>query len=227
MARLPSFITRIEGKRGPVYEARINHGPVGERVQLRKRCRTVAEAKAWHAETMGDLAAGTHVVASDLSVEQACTAWLEAKCSRVKPTTAAAYHAALAPVIDRYGPVPVQKLTKADVERLLTELRTGAGDRRVWKHTSINPMLARWKSVWADLHAQGILRRDVVALVEPLRKSAGACGRSRCRRTWCRSCSEQKPSSGSCGTGWARSGGGITAGTFSPARSGNRCRRAR
>lgn len=173
MARLPSFITRIDGKRGPVYEARINHGPAGERVQLRKRFPTVAEAKAWHAETMGDLAAGTHVVASDLSVEQACTAWLEAKCSRVKPTTAAAYRAALAPVIDRYGPVPVQKLNKADVERLLTELRTGTRDRRVWKRTSINPMLARWKNVWADLHAQGILRRDVVALVEPLRKSAG------------------------------------------------------
>ena len=34
-------------------------------------------------------------------------------------------------------------------------------------------MLARWRSVWSDLHAQGILARNVVALVEPLRKPSG------------------------------------------------------
>lgn len=173
MARLPSYISRVEGKRGVTYEARINHGPADARTQLRKRFRTAAEAKAWHAEVMAELAAGTHVATSDLTVGQACAAWLEAKCARVKPTTAAAYRGNLAPVIARYGPLPVQKLTKADVEALITELRTGAGDRGVWKRTSINPMLARWKRVWADLHAQGIIRRDVVALVEPLRKPAG------------------------------------------------------
>lgn len=173
MARLPSYITRVEGRRGPVYEARINHGPADARVQLRKRFVTVAAARNWHAETMAELAAGTHVAPSDVTVGQACTAWLDAKCSRVKPTTAAAYRGNLAPVTDRYGEVPVQKLTKADVEALITELRNGAGERGVWKRTSINPMLARWKRVWADLHAQGIIRRDVVALVEPLRKPAG------------------------------------------------------
>lgn len=173
MARLPSYIARIEGKHGPIYEARINHGPAAARVQLRKRFVTIAAAKAWHTETMAELASGTHVAPSDLTVDQAVHAWLDAKCARVKPTTAAAYRGNLAPVIDRYGSVPVQKLTKADVERLITELRTGAGERGVWKRTSINPMLARWKRVWADLHAQGIIRRDVLALVEPLRKPAG------------------------------------------------------
>lgn len=173
MARLPSHITRIERRRGPVYEARINHGPAGGRTQLRKRFVTVGAATQWHAETMAELASGTHVAPSDVTVDQACAAWLDAKCSRVKPTTAAAYRGNLAPVIDRYGEVPVQKLTKADVEALITELRIGAGERGVWKRTSINPMLARWKQVWADLHAQGIIRRDVVALVEPLRKPAG------------------------------------------------------
>ena len=34
-------------------------------------------------------------------------------------------------------------------------------------------MLARWRSVWSGLHADGTLPRNVVALVEPLRKPAG------------------------------------------------------
>lgn len=173
MARLPDYITRIEGQRRPVYEARVNSGPRGSRTQLRKRFVTIAAAKAWHAEMTGELAGGTYVATSDLTVRDACTAWLDAKCARVKPTTGAAYRAALAPVIAEYGERPVQKLNKADVERLIAALRDGTGDRAPWKRTSINPMLARWKNVWADLHAQGVLRRDVVALVEPLRKPAG------------------------------------------------------
>lgn len=173
MARLPSYIARIEGKRGVTYEVRINHGPRGARVQMRKRFSRIRDAKAWHTEVTNELASGTHVAVTDLTVAEACGAWLDAKCSRVKPTTAAAYRAALAPVIERYGDVPVQKVTKKNVEDLIASLREGTSDRGVWKRTSINPLLARWKSVWADLHAQGVLRRDVVALVEPLRKPSG------------------------------------------------------
>jgi len=174
VARLPSFITRVEGKRGVRYEARINATlPGGDRLQHRKRFKTVAEAKDWHSSTTADLAAGTHTPPSDLTVREAVEVWLTAKSARVKPTTADAYTAALQPVVDRYGDVKAQAITKHDVEVLITELRTGTTERGVWKRTSINPMLARWKKVWADLHAQGILARNVVALVEPLRKRSG------------------------------------------------------
>jgi integrase len=174
MARLPSYITRAQGKRGVTYEARINATLTGgRRLQNRKRFATVDEAKDWHSTTMSELAAGTHTAPSDLTVRGAVEAWLAAKAARVKPTTADAYTAALQPVVDRYGDVLAQKITKHDVEVLVTELRTGATDRGVWKRTSINPMLARWKKVWGDLHAQGILARNVVALVEPLRKPSG------------------------------------------------------
>ncbi|AMO59072.1 site-specific recombinase, phage integrase [Mycolicibacterium phlei] len=174
MARLPSYITRCEGKRGPTYEARVSYvAPDGTRVQPKRRFKTVDEAKDWHSSTTADLAAGTHTPPSDLTVREAVEAWLAAKAARVKPTTADAYTAALAPVVDRYGDTKVQAITKHDVEALITELRTGTIDRGVWKRTSINPMLARWKKVWADLHAQGILARNVVALVEPLRKPSG------------------------------------------------------
>lgn len=174
MARLPSYITRCEGKRGPTYEARVSYvAPDGTRVQPKRRFKTVDEAKDWYSKTTSELAAGTHTAPSDLTVREAVEAWLAAKAARVKPTTGDAYTAALQPVVDKYGDVLAQKITKLDVETLITELRTGSTDRGVWKRTSVNPMLARWKTVWADLHAQGILARNVVALVEPLRKPSG------------------------------------------------------
>jgi integrase len=174
MARLPGYITRYEGKRVVTYEARINYVTSdGRRLQPKRRSKTLDAAKEWHSTATGELAAGTHTAPSDVTVKEAVEAWLTAKSARVKPTTADAYTAALAPVVDRYGDAKVQSLTKLDVEVLVTELRTGTTDRGVWKRTSINPMLARWKTVWRDLHAQGVLARNVVALVEPLRKPSG------------------------------------------------------
>ncbi|WP_078315368.1 tyrosine-type recombinase/integrase [Mycobacterium sp. D16Q16] len=173
MARLPSYITRAQGKRGITYEARINYlAPDGRRLQPKRRFKTLDAAKEWYDKTSAELAAGTHTAPSDVTVHEAIEAWLSAKSARVKPTTGDAYTAALQPVVDKYGDVLAQKITKHDVEVLVTELRTGTTDRGVWKRTSINPMLARWKTVWGDLHAQGVLARNVVALVEPLRKSS-------------------------------------------------------
>ncbi|MGV0675732.1 site-specific integrase [Mycolicibacterium fortuitum] len=171
MARLPAYISRVDTNRGVRYEARINATlPSGDRLQNRKRFKTVDDAKQWHSTTSAELASGTHTAPSNVTVREAVEHWLAAKCARVKPTTAAAYQFALAPVVERYGDVKVQRLTKLDAETLITELRTGSGERGVWARTTINPMLARWKTVWRDLHAQGVIARDVVALVEPLRK---------------------------------------------------------
>lgn len=174
MARLPSFIKRVDTSDGVRYQVRIHaHRADGSRFQHKKRFTTPAEATAWYTTTKAELAAGTHTAPSDLTVREAIEAWLTAKALRVKPTTSDAYSAALAPVVDKYGDVRAQVITKLDVELLITELRSGTGDRGVWARTSINPMLARWKTVWADLHAQGVLARNVVALVEPLRKPSG------------------------------------------------------
>lgn len=126
MARLPSFIRRVATAHGVRYEARINATlPDGRRLQNRKRFKTVEAAKQWHAKASAELAAGTHTAPSDVTVKQAVDAWLTAKAIRVKPTTRDAYSAALAPVVDRYGHVKVQAITKHDVEALITELREG------------------------------------------------------------------------------------------------------
>ncbi|GAA4394312.1 tyrosine-type recombinase/integrase [Tsukamurella soli] len=174
MARLPNYMERVDTARGARYEVRVHGARAdGSRFQHKRRFKTPAEATKWYTTVSSELAQGTHAAPSDITVKQACEAWLDAKAARTKPTTAAAYRFALGPVIEKYGDVLAQKITKRDVEQLVTELRTGTGERGTWSRTSINPMLARWRSVWADLHAQGVLARNVVALVEPLRKPSG------------------------------------------------------
>ncbi|WP_458317945.1 site-specific integrase [Mycolicibacterium brisbanense] len=171
MARLPSYMRRVDTGDGPRYEVRLHAQRAdGSRFQHKKRFSTPAEATEWYSKITAELASGTHTPPSNLTVKEAVEQWLTAKCSRVKPTTAAAYTFALAPVVERYGAVKVQKLTKLDAEALIAELRTGSEERGAWARTTINPMLARWKTVWRDLHAQGVIARDVVSLVEPLRK---------------------------------------------------------
>ncbi|KAA8939171.1 MAG: site-specific integrase, partial [Mycobacterium sp.] len=168
MARLPSYLRRVETPAGLRYEVRVNPPRrVGEsRRQLKRRFATVAEASDWYAETTASLASGTYISPSELTVKAACEQWLTAKSLRIKPTTLDAYTAALRPVIDRYGDRRVQSITKADVEDLVVERTEGTDDRPAWSRTSINPMLARWRAVWAGLHAEGVLPRNVVALVE-------------------------------------------------------------
>ncbi|ORA64149.1 tyrosine recombinase XerC [Mycobacteroides franklinii] len=171
--KIPSYVTVREFPSGRRYEVRLEvTGPDGVRHQRRRRFRTVKEAIDAHATVTAERAAGTFTAPSELTVKAACEAWLAGK--RIKPTTHAAYSAALAPVIDRYGDRPVQKIVKSDVEKLVVELRDGTGGRGKWARTSINPMLARWRSVWKDLQAQGVLPRNVVDLVEPLRRPSGA-----------------------------------------------------
>ena len=175
MSRLPSYVTPRKTPAGVRYEVRVNP-PRGSdsRRQLKRRFETLDDAKDWYVSTTAAVAAGIHVSASRLTVERACKDWLAAKALRLKPTTMDAYTAALAPVIERYGDRRVQSITKADVEALVVELRAGSACRQPWARTSINPMLARWRNVWTDLHAEGILPRNCVALVEPLRKPPGA-----------------------------------------------------
>ncbi len=171
--KVPGFVTVREhdsGRRS--YGVRIEAtGADGKRRQQRRRFRTLKQAVDAYTAVHTARATGTHTAPAELTVRQACQAWLAGQ--RIKRTTAAAYAAALRPVIDRYGARKCQQITKSDVEALVVELRDGTGPRGVWARTTINPMLALWRKVWADLHAQGVLARNPVALVEPLRKRSG------------------------------------------------------
>lgn len=129
--QLPPQIRRVERARRtgskPVvrYQLTVDTGIVdGKRKQLRRRYRTEKEARAALAEIQGQVASGTYVQPSTLTVEQACADWLRSR-HKIRPTTAAGYEYILQPVRSELGALAVQGLTRRHIDDLIVKLRHG------------------------------------------------------------------------------------------------------
>ncbi|QZT56250.1 site-specific integrase [Mycolicibacterium austroafricanum] len=183
MAKIPEFVTPIDLPSGRRYEVRVEVTGTGKRQQKRKRFRTLKEAVDFHQGTGTDRSRGVHVAPSELTVQQAVDGWLLGQ--RIRPKTRSAYVTSLRPIVDHLGAKKVQDITKNDVEEVVQALRAGTSRmgtwnaptklkksakkvRSKWAATSINPMLARTRSVFDDLVNQGIIVRNPAALVKPL-----------------------------------------------------------
>lgn len=155
----------------------------GRRRQSRRRFRTVAEARDAHAALHTAVKAGTHVPRSHETLARASAAWLAGK-RNLKASTRAGYEHALEPALIAYGAMPVQRLTKAHVDTLLTALADGSlprkdgRARRPWSGRTMALSLHVLGQVLEDLVRQGQLPRNVVALVERPRHRAAE------RQTW-------------------------------------------
>jgi len=175
---LPPQIRRVElaqraGSK-PVfrYQLTVDTGTAdGKRKQLRRRYRTEKEARAALAEIQGQVASGTYVQPSTLTVEQACTDWLRSR-HKIRPTTAAGYEFVLQPVQSELGALAVQHLTRRHIDDLIVKLRAGelvrpgGKARKAWSARSCNYMLGALLQVLAQLVAEGRLTRNVAALVD-------------------------------------------------------------
>lgn len=143
----------------------------GKREQLRRRYNTEKEARAALAEIQGQVAAGTYVQPSVLTVEQACADWLRSR-HKVRPTTAAGYEYILQPVRSELGQMVVQDLTRRHIDDLILKLRNGeltrpgGRARKKWSARSCNYLLGALSQVLAQLVAEGRLMRNVAALVD-------------------------------------------------------------
>ncbi|WP_234786398.1 tyrosine-type recombinase/integrase [Mycolicibacter sinensis] len=184
MAKIPEFVTPIDLPSGRRYEVRPEvTGPDGKRQQKRKRFKTLKEAVDYCNGIAADRGRGVHVAPSELTVEQAVDSWLLGQ--RIRPKTMSAYVTALRPIVDHLGVKKVQDVTKDDIESVVQALRAGTSKmgtwnapsklpksakkvRGEWAATSINPMLARTRSIFDDLVNQGILVRNPAALVKSL-----------------------------------------------------------
>lgn len=170
MANLPTGVKRVEYKSGTIrYEIRVDAEVNGVRRQQKRRFEKLEDASAYLKRARADAVQGKLVPTTGLTVASAVDDWLTAQ--EIGPSTRAAYAAALAPVVEQYGQRKVQTIEKKDVVALIKDLREGTGPGgRKWARTSINPMRARWQSVWEDLVEQGKVSRNPVELVKPLRK---------------------------------------------------------
>jgi integrase len=184
MARIPEYVTVLDLDAGRRYEVRVDvTGANGRRKQSKRRFKTLKEAIDHYSGVVADRGRGVHVAPTDLTLRQAVDDWLAAQ--RIRPKTRSAYVTALRPSVDALGDRPVQSITKADIETVVAMLRDGKSKtgtwhapkkleknakkvRAPWSAASINPMLARLRSIFADLQAQGVVVRSPAALVKPL-----------------------------------------------------------
>jgi integrase len=168
---LPNGERRVE----LVIEVDGNLG-TGARRQTRRRFRTMQEAHDAYAETRAAVKAGTHVAKSHESLAVSAETWLAGK-RNLKTSTRAGYAHALEPVLLVYGAQPAQKLTKAQLDKLVGKLVAGTAPRskgksgeerkrRPWSGRSVALTLFVLGQVLDDLIAQGRLVRNVANLVE-------------------------------------------------------------
>ncbi|MEV0343013.1 site-specific integrase [Nocardia sp. NPDC050713] len=172
--QLPPQIEKITLKSGAIrYEVTAEAGtdPVtGKRRQTRKRYRTEKEARDALAEVSSAVSRGTYVARSVVTIEQACAEWLDGK--RIGTSTKAAYRHALQPLRDRHGPLPIQQLSKAHLDNLVSDLQDGefvyAHGRpcKTWNAQTVNPMLRIVGKVLDSQMGQGRLARNVANLVD-------------------------------------------------------------
>jgi integrase len=176
--QLPPQIKRVElserdGGRAVVrYQLTVDVGVVdGKRKQLRKRYKTEREARAALDAVRGDVSRGTYVHPSKITLAQACEDWLASKHG-LKPSTLHGHRVNLAPALTELGEVEVQKLSKRQIDELVTALRAGGlasptgKQRKSWSPRSVNYMLGLLTAVLKDQVKQGHLVRNVAELVD-------------------------------------------------------------
>lgn len=118
-----------------------------------------------------------------LTVAKACADWLVSR-HKLKPTSAEGYAWILTPVRAELGHIPVQRLTRRDVDELVRKLRKGGTksvtvrtlsdgrteettrSRRPWGARSCNLMLGILSQVLGQLVEDGTLVRNVVERVD-------------------------------------------------------------
>jgi integrase len=176
--QLPPQIKRVElaardsGRPAIRYQLTVDVGVVdGRRKQLRKRYKTERQARAALDAVRGDVAKGTYVHPSKITLAQACEDWLASKHG-LKPSTLHGHRVNLAPALAELGEVEVQKLSKRHIDDLVAALRAGGltsptgKSRKSWSPRSVNYMLGLLTAVLRDQMRQGHVVRNVAELID-------------------------------------------------------------
>jgi site-specific recombinase XerD len=147
------------------YQLTIDAGEnplTGKGQQVRRRYATEKQARDALSDIGQQAATDQFVPRKAITVEELCADWL-ASLHNARATTLNAYRYAVAPLRERHGDMPVQKLTRPDLDRLLTDLRDGGSmtakghRRRAWSSRSLNKAVDAWRAVLA----YGIERREI------------------------------------------------------------------
>jgi integrase len=158
-------LDRRTGKTVVRYQLTLDAGVdplTGKRQQVRRRYATEKQARDALSEIGQQAATDQFVPRKAVTVEELCADWL-ASLHNARATTLNAYRYAVAPLRERHGDMPVQRLARPDLDRLLIDLRDGGSmtakghPRRAWSPRSLNKAVDAWRAVLD----YGIERREL------------------------------------------------------------------
>jgi integrase len=150
----------------------VGEKPDGKRDQRTFTYDTYREAKAERAKIIAGRSTGTYVPPTKVKVGETIDAWLEGK-RNVGPGTLRTYTDRLQHAKDRIGHLQMQKVNKANVDRMVTDMhssgrRVGNKQTQALSPTTVNGTLRLLAAVFDDAMVQGIIGRNVVKLVQRL-----------------------------------------------------------
>ena len=169
--QLPPQIKKVEvldrksSKTVVRYQLTVDAGissETGKRQQVRRRYATEKQARDALAEITQQVSSDAFVPRKTVTVEDLCADWI-ASLHNARATTVNAYRFSLAPLRERHGDLPAQKLTRPDLDKLLIALRDGGTatakgkPRRAWSARSLNKAVDAWRVMLA----YGVERREL------------------------------------------------------------------
>lgn len=177
--QLPPQIKKVEitdrrtGKTAVRYQVTADAGinaETGKRQQVRRRCVTEKEARRVLAEVSDQAARGEFVPRRAVTVEQVCVDYINGR-HNLRATSLSKLAYDLAPLRQRHGDLPVQRLTKAHIDGLVADLLAGGTltakgrKRKPWSAIAVNKVISTIDQVLADAQEQQIVKRNVAAMV--------------------------------------------------------------
>lgn len=180
--QLPPQIKKFEvtdrktGKTVVRYQVTVDagiNGESGKRQQVRRRYATEREARAALAEVTDAAVAGTFVPRRAITVREVCENYVAGR-HRLRASSKAKLAYDLEPLIERHGDEHVQRLTKAHIDGLVSDLlvggtRTGKGrTRRPWGAIAVNKFTQTVAMVLTYAQRQGLVKRNVAEHVDPV-----------------------------------------------------------
>ena len=114
------------------YQVTVDAGinpETGKRQQVRRRYATEKLAREALAEIAQQASTDAFVPRKAVTVEELCDDWL-ASLHNARATTLNAYRFSLAPLRERHGDLPAQKLTRPDLDQLLIDAARWRARRR-------------------------------------------------------------------------------------------------
>lgn len=144
----------------------------GRRQQKTHTFHTRREARAAYDKIRHQMNEGSYIRPTKITVSAYLNGWLEGATRDLRDSSRRSYQDALRPVHERLGPMPIQKVSKANVEQLVTWMETSGRRRGGKPGTGLGPRsirltLGRLTAAFEMATLEGIVPRNVVKLVKP------------------------------------------------------------